>query len=108
MSERITTYAEYYPAYLAEHQKLGTRIAHFIGTLLFLFVIFYVITSGKERFLWYLPIFGYGFGMLSHVLFEKNSPKTFRHPVWNLASDFRLFFELLTGKQKFKASKNPE
>lgn len=103
MAERIKTYAEYYPAYLAEHQKLGTRISHFLGTLLFLSVILYVITSGKERFLYYLPIYGYGFGMLSHLLFEKNNPKTFWYPVWNLVSDFRMFFELLTGKQKCKA-----
>ncbi|MBW8361246.1 MAG: DUF962 domain-containing protein [Kaistella sp.] len=103
MAERIKNYEEYYTLYLADHQKLGTRISHFLGTLLFLFVILYVITSGKERFLYYLPIYGYGFGLLSHVLFEKNNPKTFRHPVWNLVSDFRLFYELLTGKQKFKA-----
>ncbi|MFY7814555.1 MAG: Mpo1-like protein [Chryseobacterium taeanense] len=50
---------------------MGTRIFHFIGTLLVFFVIGYVISSGKERFLWYVPIFGYGFAWFSHAVIEK-------------------------------------
>lgn len=65
MSERIKTYREFYQFYLTEHSKMGTRIFHFLGTLLVFVVIGYVISSGKERFLWYLPIFGYGFAWFS-------------------------------------------
>jgi len=89
---------------------MGTRIFHFLGTLLVFIVIAYVISSGKERFLWYLPIFGYGFAWFSHAVIEKNQPATFRYPIWSLISDFRLFFELLIGKQKFTgipAAKKP-
>ncbi len=109
MSERIKTYKEFYRFYLTEHRKTGTRIFHFLGILLVFFVIGYVISSGKERFLWYVPIFGYGFAWLSHALIEKNRPATFKYPLWSLISDFRLFFELLTGKEKFSIStKTPE
>lgn len=102
MSERIKTYGEFYQFYLTEHSKTGTRIFHFIGTLLVFVVIWYVISSGKERFLWYIPIFGYGFAWFSHAVIEKNRPATFKYPLWSLISDFRLFFELLIGKQKFR------
>ena len=101
MSERIKTYREFYQFYLTEHRKMGTRIFHFIGTMLVFVVIWYVISSGKERFLWYIPIFGYGFAWFSHAVIEKNKPATFKYPLWSLISDFRLFFELLIGKQKF-------
>ncbi|WP_299179115.1 DUF962 domain-containing protein [uncultured Chryseobacterium sp.] len=101
MSERIKTYREFYQFYLTEHSKMGTRIFHFLGTLLVFVVIGYVISSGKERFLWYLPIFGYGFAWFSHAVIEKNKPTTLSYPVWTLVSDFRLFFELLIRKQKF-------
>lgn len=104
MSERIKTYSEFYQFYLTEHSKIGTRIFHFIGTLLVFVVIWYVISSGKERFLWYIPIFGYGFAWFSHAIIEKNKPATFKYPLWSLISDFRLFFELLTGKQKFRGT----
>ncbi|MDP9955904.1 DUF962 domain-containing protein [Epilithonimonas hungarica] len=98
---RIKTYKEFYQFYLTEHSKPLTKVFHFVGILLVLVVIFYVIDSGKERFLWYCPIFGYGFAWFSHAVFEKNTPATFKYPIWSLASDFRLFFELLIGKQKF-------
>ncbi len=103
MATRIKTFSEFYTYYLAEHKKLGTRILHFLGTLLVFAVIFYVIKSEKERFLWYLPIFGYGFPGLGHAIFEKNKPVTFKYPIWNLIADFRMFFELLIGRQKFKS-----
>ena len=102
MAERIKTFKEFYALYLNEHRKLATRIFHFIGTLLIFVVLFYVIQSGKERFLWYIPIFGYGFAWFSHAVFEKNKPTIFSYPLFTLAADFKLFFELLTGKAKFK------
>lgn len=98
---RIKTYKEFYQFYLTEHSKPLTKVFHFIGILLVFIVVFYVIKSGKERFLWYCPIFGYGFAWFSHAVFEKNTPATFKYPIWSLLSDFRLYFELLIGKQKF-------
>ena len=103
MSERISNFNDFYQFYLTEHSKLMTRVFHFLGTSLLFVVIGYVIYSGKERFLWYLPIVGYGFAWFSHLVFEKNKPATFKYPLWSLLSDFKLFFELITGKQKFKA-----
>ena len=100
-NKRITNYKEFYRFYLTEHKKPLTRIFHFVGILLVFVVIFYVLKSGKERFLWYCPIFGYGLAWFSHAVIEKNKPATFRYPLWSIISYFRLFFELLTGKQKF-------
>jgi len=54
--------------------------------------------------LWYIPIFGYGFAWLSHAFIERNKPATFKYPLWSLLSDFKLFFELLIGKQKFNGN----
>ena len=102
MAERIKTFKEFYAFYLTEHSKMATRIFHFIGTLLIFVVLFYVIQSGKERFLWYIPIFGYGFAWFSHAVFEKNLPTAFRYPILTIISDLRMFFELLIGKLKFK------
>ena len=102
MEDRIKNFSEFYDFYLSQHQKMWTRIFHFIGTALVLAVLMYVIQSGKERFLWYLPIFGWGFSALSHYIFENNKPTTFKYPLFTLVADFKLFFELITGKEKFK------
>jgi len=102
MPERIKTFKKFYPYYLNQHSKKLTRIFHFAGTLLVLGVIIYVLQSGKERFLWYIPIFGLGISALSHYIFEKNKPTSFQYPVFTLMGDFKMFFELLTRKLKFE------
>ena len=103
MSEPIKNFKEFYPYYLSQHSKKLTRMLHFLGTLLMFAVIVFVLQSGKERFLWYLPIFGLGISALSHYIFEKNKPTSFQYPVFTLIGDFKMFFELLIGKEKFKA-----
>jgi hypothetical protein len=98
---KIKTYSEFYLFYLSEHTNKTSRLLHFIGTFLFFIVLFYLLFSQKYSYLWILPIIGYGFAWFGHFFFEKNKPATFKYPFWSLISDFRLFFELLLGKQKF-------
>lgn len=103
MAERIKSYNEFYKYYLSQHQKPGTRILHFAGTLITVTVLIYVLASGKERFLWYILILGCGLPLLSHFVFERNRPTFLNYPVWTIVSDFKMFFELITAKIKFKA-----
>jgi len=98
---RITSYKEFYQFYLAEHKNTVCRILHFVGTLLFFILCIYAIVTAQYSLLWYAPIIGYGFAWIGHFFFEKNKPATFKYPFWSLISDFKLFFELLIGKQKF-------
>lgn len=94
---------EFYPFYLSEHQDTTSRILHFIGTGLFFSVLTYAIASGNLKVLALGPVVGYGFAWAGHFFFEKNKPATFEYPLYSLASDFKLFFEIITGKQSFKA-----
>lgn len=95
-------YKDFYQFYLSQHQNRWTRVFHFLGIIIILLVLFYVLQSSKQRFLWYIPIAGYGLPWLSHFLFEKKKPAAFRYPLWCFFADFQMFFELLTGKLKFK------
>ncbi len=100
MSERIRSFNEFYQFYLTEHSNTTSRRLHFIGTAL-VFVEAICLSYFDVWNLWYiLPITGYFFAWVGHFFFEKNKPATFKYPLWSLASDFRLFFEILGGKQK--------
>jgi hypothetical protein len=44
-------------------------------------------------------VVGYAFAWIGHFFFEKNKPATFTYPVWSLMGDFRMFFEIVTGKR---------
>jgi hypothetical protein len=99
--ERIKKYSDFYAFYLTEHINKTSRILHFVGTLLFFVLLSYFTISNQYEHLWILPIVGYGFAWSGHFFFEKNKPATFKYPFWSLISDFKLFFELVVGKQKF-------
>jgi hypothetical protein len=47
-----------------------------------------------------IPVFGYFFAWLGHFVFEKNRPATFKYPMYSLMGDFRMYFDILTGKLK--------
>ena len=98
---RYKTLNEFYPFYLEEHQNTTSRVLHFMGTGLFFSLVIYCISTSSWNLLIFGPIAGYGFAWVGHFFFEKNKPATFQYPLFSLLSDFRLFFEILFGKQKF-------
>ncbi|WP_407478081.1 Mpo1-like protein [Elizabethkingia meningoseptica] len=102
MKHKIDNYKDFYQFYLNEHRNSTCRILHFTGTALVFALLFYSLFSERYCLLWFLPVVGYAFAWIGHAFFEKNKPATFTYPLWSLISDFKLFFELLTGKQKFK------
>jgi hypothetical protein len=53
------------------------------------------------RFFVAAPLVGYGFAWVGHFVFEKNRPATFKYPLYSLAGDFRLWFEVAAGKRPF-------
>ncbi|WP_426700283.1 Mpo1-like protein [Rhodanobacter sp. Col0626] len=96
-----TSFAEFYPFYLSEHRNRSCRRLHFIGSSLVLAVIVLAVLSGRWRWLWLVPVIGYGFAWIGHFAFEKNRPATFQHPFYSLAGDWVMFGQMLRGKIRF-------
>lgn len=101
MEKKYTSLKEFYPYYLSEHQHPTSRILHFVGTGLVILVLIGSLVFGLYYALLGIPLIGYGFAWIGHFFFEKNKPATFTYPLYSLASDFILFFDLIRGKQKF-------
>ncbi|KAI9340513.1 hypothetical protein BDR26DRAFT_861239 [Obelidium mucronatum] len=97
----FNSFDEFYPFYLGEHHNRTSRRLHFLGTTLAIGVSTTAIVYGRPELLIGVPIAGYSFAWLGHFAFEKNSPATFRYPVWSLMGDFRLYFEILTRQRSF-------
>ena len=89
---------EFYPYYLREHANLTCRKLHFIGTSGVIALILVFFFTGKIHLLWGLPLLGYGFAWVGHFGYEKNRPASFKHPYYSLMGDFRMFWDILTGK----------
>jgi len=98
--EGFTSFAEFYPYYLAEHSNRNCRRLHFVGSLLVLAVIGYAIVARNPWALLAIPLIGYGFAWVGHFVFEKNKPATFKYPAWSLAGDWVMFKDILIGRVK--------
>ncbi|MGB0835023.1 MAG: Mpo1-like protein [Psychrobium sp.] len=96
MEQRYQSFSEFYPFYLSQHQHPICRRLHFIGSVLILIILGYILYS--QHFIWLvsLPIIGYGFAWVGHFAFEKNRPATFTYPLWSLMGDWKMFWQILT------------
>lgn len=99
-TERYRTFAAFYPFYLTEHLNPVSRRLHVIGTSLVITALICGVLINRWFFL-AAPLVGYGFAWVGHFVFEKNLPATFKYPLYSLAGDFRLWFEVVTGKRPF-------
>ncbi len=97
MTTRFSSFREFYPYYLGEHEDRRCRRMHFVGSVL----VLGALGLGIFHSAWWLlamPLIGYGFAWVGHFAFEKNRPATFKHPFYSLAGDWVMFFDILRGK----------
>jgi len=94
----LRSFAEFYPYYLSEHSNPTCRRLHFIGSTLALVCLWSAIWTRQPGFLLAGLAFGYGFAWIGHFGFEKNRPASFRRPLWSLMGDWRMYFDIWTGK----------
>jgi|TARA_R100000149_G_C5873555_1_gene137309 hypothetical protein len=98
MSERITSYQEFWPYYLREHSKPACRKLHFFGTTLAIFSLIAALWLQWPWLILLALVAGYGPAWVAHFFIEHNRPATFKYPFWSLYSDFRMYFCWLGGK----------
>lgn len=103
MEKTYRTFRDFYPYYLAEHSNGTCRKLHFVGSWLVLASLATGVVTGNAWWFLGMPLAGYGFAWIGHFFFEKNRPATFTYPLYSLAGDWVMFFQLLTGKIPFAA-----
>lgn len=92
------SFAEFWPHYVSEHSRPGTRLLHLIGTSVAIALLVYLIAVGKW---WLFPLAlipGYGTAWIGHFFVEKNKPATFQHPLWSFMGDYKMIWMMLTGR----------
>jgi hypothetical protein len=99
--KRFDSFAEFYPFYLEEHSHPACRRLHYLGSLLVLALLAYVLATRTWVLLWALPVVGYSFAWVGHFAFEKNRPATFKHPLYSFMGDWVMLKDMLAGRIRF-------
>jgi|SRR5262245_23472423 len=91
------SFEEFWPHYVGEHSRRSTRWLHFAGTTVA------ILCVGAALFVnpWLLlavPIVAYGLAWIGHFFVEGNKPATFRHPLWSLWGDIRMYCLMWMGR----------
>jgi hypothetical protein len=97
-TDHFTSFAQFYPFYLTEHQHPVSRRLHFIGSLGVIGCVAMAVATGIWLWLPAAVVCGYGFAWIGHFAFEKNRPATFRHPLYSLMGDWMMFADICRGK----------
>ncbi len=92
------SFAEFYPFYLSEHSNATCRRLHFIGSTLSLICLWALIWTREPVFFFAGVLFGYAFAWIGHFGFEKNKPASFKYPLWSFMGDWRMYYDIWTGK----------
>ena len=98
MSRQFNSFNEFWPHYLTEHSRPGTRLLHLAGTSTAILLVILFVALGKW---WLFPLAlvpGYGAAWIGHFFIEKNRPATFQHPLWSFMGDYKMIWMMLTGK----------
>ena len=97
--KRFSSFAEFYPYYLEEHSNPVCRRLHYVGSVLVLVLLAWVLATRQWFLLLALPLVGYGFAWVGHFVFEKNRPATFKHPLYSFMGDWVMLKDALVGRR---------
>ena len=97
----FTRFADFYPFYLGEHANRTCRRLHFVGSSLALLCMVMLFASGRPQYLLYALLCGYGFAWVGHFVFEKNTPASFKRPLYSFMGDWVMYKDLWTGRIPF-------
>ena len=97
-AKRIESFEDFWPYYLGEHRRAGTKALHFIGTTGALTLIILALLLRDWPLVLAALLCGYGFAWIGHFLVEKNRPATFQYPLWSLTADWKMWGLILTGR----------
>jgi hypothetical protein len=92
------SFEEFWPHYVGEHSRRPTRWLHFAGTTAAILAAVAAATVLNPWLVLAVPVVAYGLAWIGHFCVEGNRPATFRHPLWSLRGDFRMYHLMWRGR----------
>jgi len=105
LETRFDSFEAFWPFYLAQHSRAGTRRLHLLGTACAAVCLLVMVATLDVR--WFVAAFAlaYAFAWSGHYLVEDNHPATFTYPLWSLRGDVRMFRLWVAGRLEEEISR---
>merc|ERR1712117_278516 len=95
-SGSIETFERYYPLFLCGHSRPGTKLLHFIATVMYIVDVGTFLADGfRPLHLFTATLKGFGLSLASHYLIEGNQPATLSHPFMSVMADHKMCIDLV-------------
>jgi hypothetical protein len=95
---RITSFAEFWPYYLAAHKRPLNRALHYVGTTCAMGGVALSVLTRNAAWLLAVPVVGYLPAWIGHFFVEHNRPATFGYARFSLMADFKMLGHALRGQ----------
>jgi hypothetical protein len=92
------SFSDFYPFYLSEHANPTSRRLHFVGTSIAIALLVSAVLTQRWWLVALAGVEGYALAWVGHFFFEHNKPATFKYPRYSFMGDWRLWWEIVTGK----------
>jgi len=97
-TNKIDSFASFWPFYLSEHKNKISRNLHYFGTISSNLFLLFIIWQQSWLLLPLVLLLGYAPAWIGHFLLEKNRPATFQYPRWSLMADYKMLYLALKGE----------
>ena len=92
------SFEDFYPFYLGEHANRTCRRLHFTGTSIAVVLLCTAVITQRWWLIAVAFLQGYAFAWVGHFFFEHNKPATFKYPWFSFLGDWRLWWDMLSGR----------
>ncbi len=94
----IRSFEDFWPFYVSQHRRHGTRVTHFLGTTIGLLCLARAVVAVEALFVLWGLVAAYGLAWAGHYFIEKNRPATFTYPFWSFVGDLKMYGLMWRGK----------
>lgn len=95
---RFSSFREFWPFYVGEHQHPVCRLIHYAGGIGSLGLVVYAFAVGPWWLFILAPAVGYGLAWPAHFWVEGNRPATWGYVGYSLLAEFKMLALGLSGR----------
>ena len=94
----MTRFDEFWAWYQSMHARRATRVLHAVATTSAIALLAAALVLHSWPLALAAPLVDYAIAQTAHRRIEHNATRPWRHPIWHLRAELRLFRHTISGR----------